>query len=73
MLIVGKNCFLEYNTKGELLTRINYPFMQIFQCSMKICPSGYFLCPFYKFCLPIEYVCNGINDCLRNEDETDCG
>lgn len=66
-------CVLEYNTKGEILSRTNYPFMSIFKCSFNKCPNGYFLCSFYKFCLSIDLVCDGINHCLRNEDETNCG
>lgn len=72
-MIMEEKCFLAYNTEAELLARINYPFLSIFNCSFKKCPSGYFLCSYFKFCLAIELVCDGINHCLRNEDEAFCG
>lgn len=66
-------CTLEYSTNGEMLSNVHYPYLSIFNCSLEKCKNGYFLCSYYKFCISLELVCDGINHCLRNEDEFLCG
>lgn len=68
----SEKCIIEYTSKNELLLHLNSPFLQLFNCSLVKCPNGFFLCSFYRFCIPITLVCDGINHCLRNEDEIFC-
>lgn len=36
------------------------------------CSDSHYLCKSSQSCLPIEYVCDGIAQCLQGEDELDC-
>ena len=36
------------------------------------CPASYFRCPSSGDCLPVYLLCNGVRDCMQNEDESGC-
>lgn len=50
-----------------------FPYFHLDKCYKTSCEPGEFLCPFYEFCLSVELVCDGINHCFLNEDESFCG
>lgn len=70
-----KLCVLRYSSLDVPLTRNYFPFLELVDCPKynKTCDVGQFLCPFYKYCIPIQLVCDGINHCFFNEDEVNCG
>lgn len=65
-------CRISYDTYGRLRTKSHFPFNQLSDCNKHVCKSGEFQCIRKKFCIPIQYVCDGINHCIYNDDETDC-
>lgn len=67
-----KTCFLEYFSTGLLKTKVHYPFLALNDCNKNLCNGG-FLCKRYKYCIPIEKVCDGVNHCWNSEDELNCG
>lgn len=58
---------------GNLKTKVHYPYYLslISNCQIENC-IGDFFCTRHKFCIPIENVCDGTNDCWDNEDEINC-
>ncbi|KAL4221447.1 hypothetical protein ACF0H5_019704 [Mactra antiquata] len=41
-------------------------------CAEFVCPPATVKCP-GSYCIPLHYVCDGINQCPNGEDETGCG
>ncbi|KAL4221448.1 hypothetical protein ACF0H5_019705 [Mactra antiquata] len=42
------------------------------ECAEFVCPPATVKCP-GSYCIPLHYVCDGINQCPNGEDETGCG
>ena len=47
-------------------------FCLIFIPDLFQCPENFFKCPRH-FCIDTRFVCDGIRQCLRGEDEQNCG
>lgn len=67
--ILYHKCHISKSSLNAYVTKPSKPR----SCNEIECKNGEFLCSFFKFCISIELVCDGINHCLRNEDEENCG
>lgn len=67
-----RECYVAYNSMGSLNKSIVFPFQTIYGCNKNKCGKGHFLCSQLKFCIEMEMVCDGLNHCYNNEDETGC-
>lgn len=65
-------CNLTYNSMLSTDIRTYSPFRDLQNCKKKNCDNGEFLCNHLKFCISIDLVCDGINHCFYNEDESFC-
>lgn len=66
-------CYLYFDTLKFLMTKTHFPYFELYKCNKTECLPGYFLCSYLKFCIQTSLVCDGINHCLFNEDEINCG
>ncbi|CAD5114080.1 DgyrCDS3226 [Dimorphilus gyrociliatus] len=65
-------CRIVYNSMGELLTKIHYPYFDLEDCKDFKCNMGEYQCDKSNYCVPIQYVCDGINHCTYGDDESGC-
>lgn len=42
-------------------------------CDKSVCPDGFYLCKRENYCLAIDLVCDGTNQCPLGDDEMFCG
>lgn len=42
------------------------------KCMNKSCPAGKYQCKYYHYCIPPEFICDGIKHCLFGDDEENC-
>lgn len=67
-------CILSYDSMNNIITKNQYPFSELKQCiNIYICPKGYFLCKYSRYCIKIDNVWDDIRHCGKGEDELDCG
>ena len=64
----NKLCVLDYDKYGDVAFCRNGIHLQ--QCEYIGCPT-HFKCP-YLYCIPLHYVCDGIEHCPYGEDESFC-
>lgn len=46
---------------------------ELFYCNRTGCRIGEYLCKYHKYCIKIDQICDGFNDCLLADDEYNCG
>lgn len=71
--INSRNKYLCSVKKTSLYIYETYKFENHLTCKKTKCGNGEFLCSQRRFCISIELVCDGVNHCLNNDDEIDCG
>ncbi|CAD5126442.1 DgyrCDS14571 [Dimorphilus gyrociliatus] len=67
-----KKCHLRYNSIGDLLTKVHYPFQDLFFCYTTHCNIGEYQCYGVNFCIPMKNVCDGEKHCDYGDDEDFC-
>ncbi|CAD5126247.1 DgyrCDS14413 [Dimorphilus gyrociliatus] len=66
-------CKIVYDSMGNLLTKVHYPFNALKNCTKTTCAIGEYLCKQSYYCISIKQVCDGIVHCTHFDDENDCG
>lgn len=69
----SNRCTIRYNSVGDLLTKPQRPFNELFNCSKKICGHGEYRCKINHYCIETHNICDGISHCLSGDDEMGCG
>lgn len=68
-----QKCKIEYDTMNNIKTMLRFPDSHFQNCKNFKCEKKEYKCQFSYFCIPIEKVCDGINQCLNGDDEMFCG
>lgn len=65
-------CKLQISSVGYLQKIPDFETSNYIMCLNSKCSAGEYKCQFYKYCIAIQLVCDGIKHCLLGDDETDC-
>ncbi|CAD5113413.1 DgyrCDS2584 [Dimorphilus gyrociliatus] len=66
-------CRVEYDSLNQALTKANYPFEELLNCTNAKCKIGDYQCKNVNYCVPVQYVCDKVVHCYWGDDEEDCG
>lgn len=66
-------CTMRYDSMNNLLTKIRYPFNEVFNCTLTKCKNFQYKCHEFGYCININRVCDGISHCPSLDDELFCG
>ncbi|KAL4238889.1 hypothetical protein ACF0H5_003596 [Mactra antiquata] len=67
---ISMHCIYDTDINGRLLG-CRYGF-HLQDCDNVLCPNGTVKCP-RSYCIPLNFICDGINQCQGGEDEFGCG
>lgn len=67
------NCRLVYDSRQQLLTKTVFPFAELSKCQDQVCLKAEYQCREYKYCVPLEKICDGDYHCFLGDDEENCG
>lgn len=67
-----KKCIVKYNSMNTLITKARYPFHHLINCTNIKCNKNEYKCKLDGYCIPIDRVCDGVNQCLHGDDELFC-
>ena len=68
----NERCHLSYDKLQSFLKQKQSVNEILSHCNETKCKPGEYMCIFHKYCIGIEYLCDGINDCLHGDDELFC-
>lgn len=69
----NKRCTLQYTSLHHMISRPQTPFNHLKGCSYnKKCGCGEYKCNDLNYCIAVQQVCDGKNDCLKGDDESNC-
>lgn len=69
----NEKCKLSYDYSGIVKSKANPPYNDLLDCpESMICDPGNYRCKKYNYCIRIEKLCDGVNDCYLGDDEAVC-